>query len=175
LVYLVVAQERFSEYDAHYFPEEALPMTRLSEPKNYTRAQGPPDRTVLCGEIPCFPDDPAWTMSREGLAELVCHGLDAADIPLESPLEEIFVQRIERAYPLYELDYQTHFDRIDHWLRQKENLLSFGRHGLFSHDNVHHAFSMAYAAVKCLDGSGHLDREQWEAYRRVFDNYMVED
>jgi protoporphyrinogen oxidase len=175
LVYLVVAQKRFSDYDAHYFPEADFPITRLSEPKNYTRALEPSDRTVLCGEIPCFMEDPVWSMSGEDLAELVFRGLHAADIPLKNPVKEIFVRRIQKAYPVYELDYLDYFGRIDQWLRRKKNLLSFGRHGLYSHDNVHHAFSMAYAAVECLDGNGHLDRKKWDAFRQIFDSYVVED
>ncbi len=35
LVYLVLEQDRFTEYDAHYFPEPHIRISRLSEPKNY--------------------------------------------------------------------------------------------------------------------------------------------
>ena len=37
LVYLVLDRPRFTEFDAHYFPDAALHMSRLSEPKNYPR------------------------------------------------------------------------------------------------------------------------------------------
>jgi hypothetical protein len=30
LIYLVLEQDQFTEYDAHYFPEEAIPMSRMS-------------------------------------------------------------------------------------------------------------------------------------------------
>ena len=33
LVYLVLETDRFTEFDAHYFPS-GVPFTRLSEPKN---------------------------------------------------------------------------------------------------------------------------------------------
>src|SRR5207248_1632785 len=35
LIYLVLETDRFSEYDAHYFPDAEVGITRLSEPKNY--------------------------------------------------------------------------------------------------------------------------------------------
>ena len=36
---------------------------------------------------------------------------------------------------------------MDRWLGELERLLTFGRQGLFVHDNTHHALYMAYAAV----------------------------
>ena len=52
LVYLVLETDRFSEYDAHYFPGREVAITRLSEPKNYG-LKGKAGMTVLCAEIPC--------------------------------------------------------------------------------------------------------------------------
>ncbi|MFQ5523653.1 MAG: protoporphyrinogen/coproporphyrinogen oxidase, partial [Acidimicrobiia bacterium] len=57
LVYLVVPTEEWTEFDAHYFPEESVAFTRISEPKNYRDGDDPPDRTVLCVEISCAVDD----------------------------------------------------------------------------------------------------------------------
>ena len=53
LVYLVLGTNRFTEYDAHYFPEIHMPFTRVSEPKNYGALPDPAGRTVLCAEVPC--------------------------------------------------------------------------------------------------------------------------
>jgi len=68
LVYLVVEQDRFSEYDAHYFPEAHIPITRLSEPKNYSGV-GPQGRTVLCAELPGSLRRVALLTRRPGVAE----------------------------------------------------------------------------------------------------------
>ena len=40
LVYLVLGQAQFTEFDAHYFPGEDIPITRLSEPKRYSAQAG---------------------------------------------------------------------------------------------------------------------------------------
>ncbi len=45
LVYLVLEREQFTAYDAHYFPEPHIRISRLSEPKNYSLT-GPRGRTV---------------------------------------------------------------------------------------------------------------------------------
>ena len=64
LIYLVLEQDRFSEYDAHYFPDSDIPISRLSEPKNYSDVQGPQNLTVLCAELPCTRNDSEWNRER---------------------------------------------------------------------------------------------------------------
>ena len=60
LIYLVLEQDRFSEYDAHYFPEPEIPISRLSEPKNYRDGQGP-------SNLPSFvPNSPVRRMAPNG-------------------------------------------------------------------------------------------------------------
>jgi protoporphyrinogen oxidase len=175
LVYLVLEQERFSEYDAHYFPEGEIAIARLSEPKNYSDGQGPPNLTVLCAELPCSPNDRPWSMSVEELGRLVCDALDTAGIPVQVAVKEIVVRRLRQAYPIYPQGYEVHFDRLDQWLRQIDGLLTFGRQGLFTHDNTHHALYMAYCAAECLGESGRFNRQRWQQYRRVFETHVVED
>jgi hypothetical protein len=53
-------------------------------------------------------------------------------------------------------------------------LLSYGRQGLFAHDNTHHALFMAYSAVDCLV-DGKFDQDKWRKYREVFATHVVED
>ena len=101
LIYLVLKQNRFSEYDAHYFPEIEIPFTRLSEPKNYSNSYQNLDRTVLCAELPCFTSDPEWNMTDEELGKLVLKGLDKAGIPVTASVEQIIAKRLPYAYPIY--------------------------------------------------------------------------
>jgi protoporphyrinogen oxidase len=174
LVYLVLGQERFSDYDAHYFPESDIPITRLSEPKNYSNS-GPRGCTVLCAELPCAPADREWRMSDDELGRLVAAALERAAIPLQVPIKEVVTRRLRQAYPIYRQGYETFFNRLDQYLGRFTNLLSFGRQGLFAHDNTHHALYMAYCAAACLDAVGSFDRRRWHAFRRIFEAHVVED
>jgi protoporphyrinogen oxidase len=174
LVYLVLEQDRFTEYDAHYFPEAAIRISRLSEPKNYGLT-GPSNRTVLCAELPCSTGDPEWTSTDADLGRLVCEALARAGLPVRARLEAVVVRRLRQAYPIYRQGYEAHFDAIDRHLDRFTNLLTFGRQGLFAHDNTHHALFMAYAAAECLRADGGLDRARWHDHRRVFAGHVVED
>jgi protoporphyrinogen oxidase len=175
LIYLVLEQERFSEYDAHYFPSPDIPISRLSEPRNYSNRKDPMNRTVLCAELPCSTTDPEWTMTNGDLGTLVRDSLEVAGVPLKAPLIGITTHRLTHAYPIYELGYDGHFKKMDTWLSQFRNLVFFGRQGLFVHDNTHHALHMGYCAVDCLEDDGFFDRSKWEDCRRVFETHVVED
>ena len=175
LIYLVLDQDRFSEYDAHYFPEEAIPISRLSEPKNYAASNEPRGRTVLCAELPCDPTSDYWNKTDAELGEIVAAALRAAGIPLPAPPVDVVSRRLAHAYPIYQRGFETDFASLDDWLQQFSNLVTFGRQGLFAHDNAHHALHMAYCAVDCLNGDGSFDGARWQSFRRTFEAHVVED
>ena len=175
LVYLILEADRFTEYDAHYFPELSIPISRMSEPKNYSSATGPKGRTILCAELPCDPGEKWWDMSDEDLGRHYCEWLGTLGLPVTMPVIRCETRRIAHAYPVYDLDYQRHFETVDTWLLGLDGFLSFGRQGLFAHDNTHHAFAMAYAAADSLTADGGLDREAWAAHRHEFESHRVED
>ena len=174
LIYLALPVERFTEYDAHYFPGQDLRLTRLSEPKNYSDLRVPPGQTVLCAELPCSPEDPWWSMDDAGLGRLVAEDLARAGIPLPAAPSAMQVRRLRQAYPIYRAGYERWFGVLDDWVNAVPRLLSYGRQGLFAHDNTHHALAMAYAAADCLEGRT-FDREKWGEHRRVFETHVVED
>jgi protoporphyrinogen oxidase len=175
LVYLTLEQDQFTEFDAHYFPGADFRFTRISEPKNYAAVTEPKGRTVLCAEIPCFQDDDLWSKPDDALGELVAEGLGAAGLPIGSPISGVHVQRIPFIYPLYRQGYERHFEELDTWVSSLPKLLSFGRQGLYVHDNTHHAIYMAQSAARCLREDGTVDHEMWAGERRVFESHVVED
>ena len=175
LVYLVLETDRFSDFDAHYFPGSDSPFTRVSEPKVYADRRSPAGRTVLCAEIPCNREDETWSRDAMALGRQVTEGLEVAGIPVTAPVLATEVRRLGAAYPIYDRGFETHFECVDRWLSTESGILSFGRQGLFAHDNTHHAMFMAQAAVDSLDAEGRLQSETWADYRRIFATHVVED
>ena len=175
LIYLVLAQDQWTPFDAHYFPEADVRLTRLSEPKNYSANTDPANRTVLCGELPCAVNDDVWNASDETLATLVIDSLERCDLPIRSPIIKVATKRLPYAYPIYRHGYEQYFDTLDGWVNGLEGVLTFGRQGLFAHDNTHHALAMAYGAVDCLRESGDFDLSKWGDYRAEFARHVVED
>ncbi len=174
LIYLVLDADRFTEYDAHYFPGREIPITRLSEPKNYSLAESP-GTTVLCAELPCSTQDSVWAMTEAELASVVTRSLDLAGSPVRSKVRSVVTKRLAQAYPVYLRGFRAHFECLDRWIGGIGGLLTLGRQGLFAHDNTHHALAMAYAAAECFDDAGRFDPARWAAQRETFLEHVVED
>ncbi|HXG43223.1 MAG TPA: FAD-dependent oxidoreductase [Gemmatimonadales bacterium] len=174
LVYLDLAVDRFTEFDAHYFPDLGIRITRLSEPKRYADRREPVGRTTLCAELPCDAEDETWRLDDAALGRLVAEDLARAGLPLPAPPLAAYTRRLRYAYPIYLRGYERHFATLDAWAESLPHLLTYGRQGLFAHDNTHHALFMAYRAVDCL-GPGGFDLDRWRQYREVFATHVVED
>jgi protoporphyrinogen oxidase len=174
LVYLALDVDRYTPYDAHYLPEAWTRVTRVSEPKNYRDGDDPAGRTVLCAEIPCFVDERLWREPDELLGSLVADTLARAGLPPVRPVE-VVVRRLAAAYPVYRVGWEAAFDRVDAWATAQPRLLTFGRQGLFVHDNTHHALAMAWAAVDAIRDDGSFDAAAWASARERFARHVVED
>ncbi len=175
LVYLELPTAQFTEYDAHYFPGADLHITRLSEPPNYSLERAESGRTVICAELPCAVGDAHWSASDDELGRLVAGDLARAGLPLPGAPTAVHAARLPQAYPIYTTGYEHAFDALDAHVGARERFLSYGRQGLFAHDNTHHALAMAYAAVECLGADGRFDAARWEEHRREFATHVVED
>lgn len=174
LVYLALDSDRFSEYDAHYFPGEDISITRLSEPKNYGLAESP-GKTVLCAELPCTAGDELWNSTDDDLKSQLLEDLARAGLPVRAPICGVVVRRLKYAYPIYTRDYFEHFQRLDRWADRLDGVVSLGRQGLFAHDNTHHTLAMAYAASDCLSPQGEFNYTSWAQNRAQFETHVVED
>ena len=175
LIYLVIEAERFTEFDAHYFPGADVRITRLSEPKNYGLAVSPTSDGALCRVAVQHRRSGMADVRRTNSAQVVRDALARAGLPLKSPVTRVATRRLPQAYPIYTEGYRRAFDIVDRWAGSMDGLLTFGRQGLFAHDNTHHALAMAYAANRCLSDDGALDRQGWAASRRQFESHVVED
>lgn len=173
LVYIIVPMSQWTPFDAHYFPGEDVSFTRISEPKNYRDGPDPSDRTVLCVEIPADADDGIWSSGDGDLIEMVRDQVISQGLP--DPGTDGLVRRIRNAYPVYRVGSGPAFDAVSDWLDTIEGIVTFGRQGLFAHDNTHHAMAMARDAVACVSDDLDFDGPRWDAARERFAQHVVED
>jgi len=174
LIYLRLPVERFTRYDAHYLPQAEVAITRVSEPKNYSDVAEPAGATTLCVELPCDAGDRFWKMSDAVLGALAQDELARCGLPLPARASAVRVVRLAHAYPIYRNGYEEALSVVDRWAASLPRFVTYGRQGLFAHDNTHHALAMAYAALDCLGERG-FDRVRWQGWRRVFSTHVVED
>jgi protoporphyrinogen oxidase len=175
LLYLVIDRRRWTEFDAHYFPGPEVVAARVSEPRNYRDDPAQPtDRTVVCAEIACWAGDAVWRASDADLAARLAGELAASGLPEPAPTR-VESRRLPRVYPVYRPGFGADLGRLEEWASGLGGLVTFGRQGLFTPDNTHHALGMGWAAAAALRPDGTLDRERWLAARDGFRGFVVED
>ena len=174
LVYLVLDQPRYTDWDAHYVPTPEVSLVRLSEPKNYRDGPDPVSTTVLCAEVPCSPGDATWTATDADLAGMVADDLARLGLPTPQAADHAVI-RLPRVYPvLTPSDVHAVRDaqaRVEHL----DGVTVLGRQGLGVADNLHHVIDMARAAAACLRPEGGWDAPAWARARAGFDHHVVED
>ncbi|MGH9181713.1 MAG: protoporphyrinogen/coproporphyrinogen oxidase, partial [Acidimicrobiales bacterium] len=156
LAYLVFDADRVSAFDAHYFPELATPVSRLSEPKNFRVGDDPAGVTVMCAELACWEGDDTWTAPADRLAETVMGTLEPYGFRWPR-LVGAEVRRIPRCYPSYSGTYADDLRHLEAWTGTLDRVLTFGRQGLFTPDNTHHALYMGWEAEGAVRADGTLD------------------
>jgi protoporphyrinogen oxidase len=178
LLYLVLDQPQWTPFDAHYFPDPAVIASRVSEPRNYRdNPDDPDDRTVLCAEIPCWEGDETWRTPDDQLAGRLAAELDRADLPAVDVVK-VQSRRLPRVYPVYRPGFAKDLGALEAWVGSLGGLATFGRQGLFTPDNTHHALAMGWAAADALSASstnGASDPGAWAAAREGFRSFVVED
>jgi protoporphyrinogen oxidase len=173
LVYAVHSGGRWTKHDVHYIPGPDTPVSRISEPANHRiNPEDPEDRSVVCFELPCDVGDEIWNASDSELAEVIGEAVRRTGLPPLS-LEWVQVKRLRNVYPVYQRGYRDHLAVLEQWVEGLGNVTTFGRHGLFTPDNTHHAMVMGYEAADSL-GTGEFDRGHWSAARERFTHHIVE-
>jgi len=173
LIYLYMERGPWTEWDAHYVPEQRIPFSRISEPLNYSGRGLDGRPTVVCLELPCDRGGRVWHSADSELVELAKVHLELAGLP-QPDVADCLVVREPFAYPVYRMGSvavrEEALDRID----RMEGLVSLGRQGLFMHDNVHHDMDMAESAADCWSPDG-WNAARWADARRRFEKMVVED
>jgi protoporphyrinogen oxidase len=174
LLYLVLDRPQWTAYDAHYFPGPEVLASRLSEPRNYRdNPDDPTDLTVLCAEIPCWANDDVWRSADADLAALLGPELVAAGLPPARPVD-VASRRLPHVYPVFHPTFADDLAALERWASET-GLLTFGRQGLFTPDNTHHALAMGWAAAAALRPDGTFDHAAWRVARDGFHSFVVED
>ncbi len=174
LVYLALATDRWTTFDAHYLPGPEVVASRVSEPKRYRDGPDPQGRTVLCAEVPCTPGDAVWRTSDEDLAAEVAVGLESLGLPAVRPFA-VETRRLPAVYPVLRQGDVERLAVVHRWVGALPRLVTLGRGGLFAHDNTHHVLALGREAAACLGAGGTWDAERWAAARSRADAAVVED
>jgi protoporphyrinogen oxidase len=156
LILAAVAVDRPSVTDQSwiYIPDRSLPFGRLHEPKNWSSAMAPPERSLMVAEYFCSRGDQIWESSDERLADLTVEGLEKLGYLERRQVIGTRIVRVPAAYPLFEVGYERRATAVRDGLAGIENLLVAGRSGCFAYQNMDHAMRSGIDAARLLHSPG---------------------
>ncbi len=117
-----------------------------------------PDPSKACVglEFFCFAGDELWETDDDELVQLGMRELEKLGLAKASQLEFGFVERVPKAYPMYDAEYDKRVSTIRSWLDGLDNYIQVGRNGLHRYNNSDHSMLTAMRAVDNLvDGDDH--------------------
>jgi protoporphyrinogen oxidase len=116
-----------------------------------------PDETKTCLglEYFCFEGDGLWTMTNQELITLGKRELQELGLVRESEIEDGFVVKMPKAYPVYDSGYHESLEIVRTFLQQITNLQLIGRNGMHKYNNQDHSMLTAMLAVENIMGASH--------------------
>ncbi len=133
-----------------YLPERNLTIHRICEFKNFSDSSAPGDKTVVCCEITCLWDDEHWEITLEEGAKIAERDLVTVGLIEPGITRGIDMHKLRYAYPVYDLHYKGHLDRMRKEVKRVANLQTTGRQGLFRYNNMDHSIAMGRRVAKTI-------------------------
>ena len=108
-----------------------------------------PDKGKACVglEYFCFAGDELWETADDDLVQMAMGELEELGLARRDQLEFGFVERVPKAYPMYDAEYAERVSTIRSWLDGLDNFIQVGRNGLHRYNNSDHSMLTAMRAV----------------------------
>jgi protoporphyrinogen oxidase len=151
LVYLHVDGDQLFDDQWVYVHAPELRMGRVTNFRNWVpELYGSAKTTILAAEFWCDSSDAAWSESDVLLIERATNELATTSLLGGAKVLSGHVVRIPRCYPVYEIDYRDHLQKVVEHLRSYQGLTVIGRYGAFKYNNQDHSILMGILAAENL-------------------------
>ena len=132
-----------------YVHDPLVRVGRIQNYRNWSSAMVPdPGKTGLGLEYFCAEGDSLWQMPDEELVALATREVAAIGLARADEVEEGYVVRVRKAYPVYDTAYREQLGVLRSFLADFTNLQTIGRNGLHRYDNQDHAMLTGMLAVR---------------------------
>lgn len=159
-VFITLNRDSVTKDQWIYFPSTNVPISRMSEMRNFSKDMSPEGKTSLFVEFFCFENDSIWNSSDKDLTNLTIDFLEKEKFINKSEVRKSYVIRKKDAYPVYDLDYKNYLSIVQNYLDQFSNLYYIGRPGRFRYNNQDHSLEMGILAAKSIIENKRYDIER---------------
>ena len=134
-----------------YIHEPSVTVGRIQNFRSWSPWMVPdPSKACVGLEYFCFQGDELWEMDDDDLVKFGMRELEQLGLVRSDQLEFGFVERVPKAYPMYDAEYAERVQSIRGWLDKLDNFVQVGRNGLHRYNNSDHSMLTAMRAVDNL-------------------------
>jgi protoporphyrinogen oxidase len=119
-----------------YYGSHDIIFSRVSITTSFNKNLAPENMAGLCVEITCRRGDKYWDNPAALIDRIKKDLTKVGLVDRIEDIEDIHVEKISDAYPLYELNYQENVRKAKEGLSKVENITLAGRTGLFWYNNM---------------------------------------
>ncbi|PSM50219.1 FAD-dependent oxidoreductase [Chroococcidiopsis sp. CCALA 051] len=176
IVALIVNQPDLFPDNWIYIHSPEFKVGRIQNFKNWSAAMVPnPNKTCLGMEYFCSEGDALWELSNTELIDLASREVVELNLASKlSAIEDGFVIRQRKAYPVYDGEYRQHLQVIQEYLKQFDNLQTIGRNGMHRYNNQDHSMLTGLLAAKNILGEQH-DLWNVNTERSYYEDFTKEE
>jgi protoporphyrinogen oxidase len=140
-----------------YVHEPGVKLGRIQNFGSWSPFMVKEGRTCLGLEYFVNEGDEYWSMSDEDLVKLGTRELEALKLIDHGQVEQGYVVRMPKAYPVYDGSYAASVDTLRHWIAEHTpNVWPVGRNGMHRYNNQDHSMYTAMLSVEnIVDGAKH--------------------
>ena len=158
-VNLIVNRENLAPDTWIYLHAPSVRAARLQFYRNWSpHMTADPAKNPVSLEYFCFEDDDLWNSPDEVLIDLAREELARLSFAVPEEIEDGFVVRCPKAYPVYEDEYEAKVAAFREWLSGFSNLQCIGRSGQFRYNNMDHSILTGLLAARRMLGE---DLDPW--------------
>jgi protoporphyrinogen oxidase len=159
-VLLVVKGEDLFPDNWIYIHQPGVTVLRIQNFKSwspYMVPEGSTDASVGM-EYFCFEGDKLWNTPDDELVKMASQEIEKLKLAKAANVKFGFVERVYKAYPIYDEKYAERVATIRNWLESDlKNLTQVGRNGLHRYNNSDHSMLTAMRAVDNITKGTHHD------------------
>ncbi len=150
-VVLVVGRAEVFPDNWIYVHDPAVQVGRIQNFKNWSPEMVPePGKTSLGLEYFCAEGDALWSMADADLIDLGRREVEHIGLAPGREVEDGFVVRVPKAYPVYDSDYRESLAVVRGFLAGLDNVQTVGRNGLHRYNNQDHAMLPGMLAARTV-------------------------
>jgi protoporphyrinogen oxidase len=148
IITIMLNREKITNQNWVYIPEKRIPFGRIHEPMNWSSDMAPKGKTHLVMEHFCFRGDKTWRTEDHELADNAVRSLEKLGLIKGKEVINWAVLRVPKAYPVFDVGYSEHLEKICDYLDTFNYLYLSGRGGMFRYFNMDHAIASGMGAAE---------------------------